>query len=271
MNTVAFLSGKGGTGKTSLTVAVAKALALEGHRVGLLDADSTGANAHRLLPVEEPYSTFDVTGEPPTIKPAVAKFKDAEPILFVGMALVSESYVNWSGESHGEFVKQMMERTDWGDLDYLLIDCPPGTHSDAREAIQWSDVVVLVTTPSELARLDAQRTLDLVTKMEKPVAGIYVNFDVVVCPNCRHRFHLFRGGAGEVLWAGHRSLQIIERVPWIHLGLPEMSTKRFIRCVENPVTLKPRQRSRLKRGMMEFFFRGLGRKAIQKQEQEEEK
>jgi len=259
VKTVAFLSGKGGTGKTTITVSVARALAMRGYKVGVLDADSTGANAHKLLPVEEPYSTFDVRGEPPTIKPAVAKFKDAEPIQFVGMALVSESYVHWSGESHGEFVSQIVQRTHWGDLDYLLIDSPPGTHSDATQAINWSDVVVIVTIPGKLANLDAQRTLNLVSSMGKPVAGVFVNFDLAICPKCGERFRLFEG-------RDDLGVPLIQRVPWTQSEWPDIDVESLLQHLQDPVWLERRKKSRVKRTIFEAVIRRIGRKAIQEQE-----
>jgi len=236
---VAFVSGKGGTGKTTLATSAAKSLS-ENFDAGLCDMDVTGSNAHRLLDIEQDY---DVDGD--TIIPA-----EADGIPFMSLALVSESYVSWDDEAYGDFVEQITGGTDWGDCDYLVIDAPPGSHSDFKQIVDVADVNVLVTLPGRLGALDARRTIEYLRSEGAPVAGMYVNFAEFRCPDCNRRMNPF--GENPSL-----DLPVIEEVPFTN-SLPDLDSGVLLKHVEDPVTLEPRKGSPLKRKLTEMFLRKIG-------------
>jgi len=230
------VSGKGGTGKTTLSVSAAKALS-EKSDVALCDLDVSGSNAHKLLDIERDY---DVDGD--TIIPA-----EADGIRFMSLALVSESYVSWDGEAYGDFVKHIMEGTDWNTPDYLIIDAPPGSHSDFKQIVDAADVNVLVTLPGKLGALDAERTVEYLRSQRAPIAGAYLNFSSLTCPNCGREMNPF--GEGTEL-----DLPVIERIPFKN-SLPRADPRRLENCLNDPVTLEPKEGSPLKRRMTEMFLR----------------
>jgi len=240
MRKVAFASGKGGTGKTTLATSAAKALSKE-FDVGLVDLDVSGSNAHKLLDIEQDY---DVDGD--TIIPA-----EADGILFMSLALVSESYVSWDDEAYGDFVEQITEGTDWNDPDYLIIDAPPGNHSDFKQIVDIADVNVLVTLPGKLGALDAERTVEYLRSQEAPIAGMYLNFSELICPDCGTRMNPF--GEGTDL-----DLPVIERIPFEN-SLPKIDPQRLKNHLSDPVTLEPREGAPLKRRMAEMFLRKVAR------------
>jgi len=235
---VSFVSGKGGTGKTTLSVSAAKALSSE-HNVAFCDLDVTGSNAHKLLNIERDYDT-----EGDTIIPA-----RADGMRFMSLALVSESYVSWDDEAYGDFVEQIMEGTDWSDPDYLIIDAPPGSHSDFKRIVDVADVNVLVTLPGELGALDAERTLEYLRSEEAPIAGAYLNFSSLACPDCGREMAPFGEGIGL-------DLPVIERIPFERGDLPKVDPEPLKGRLENPKIMKPREEGApLKRKMAAMFLR----------------
>jgi len=240
MKTIAVVAGKGGTGKTTISVAIAKALA-EKYRVGLFDIDITGANAHKFLKIEQSYDVINDSKKGITIKPAIAEI-DGKEIEFM-----------WKPGEHGEFVRQLFEKTRWN-VDYLIIDSPPGSHDEIIEALKHSDVAVLVTLPSELSHLDAKRTVELLAVMEVPVAGQIVNFSHAVCPKCGERIELFKGKKGL------DGIPVIQEIPFTD-GLPEINVDRLIEAVNKPIRLKPSRGKSVKRNLLKMFLKNFGRLA----------
>jgi len=244
---VSVLAGKGGVGKTTISVAIAKALA-EKYKVGLFDADTTGANAHKFFKIKETYDIKKDGGEI-VIKPAIAEI-DGREIEFMSIALVSESYIGWKPGEHGDFVKQLLEKTKWN-VDYLIIDSPPGSHDEIIEALKHTDVAVLVTLPSELSHLDAKRTVELLTVMEVPIAGQIVNFSYAICPKCGERIELFKGKKGL------EGIPVIQEIPFMD-RLPDINIGRLIEAINNPIRLKQEKKS-VKRTLLKLFLKGFGR------------
>ena len=245
------VAGKGGTGKTTISVAIAKALAGK-FRVGLFDVDVTGSNAHRLLKIKQSYDIISDENGGIVIKPAIAEI-DGREIEFMSIALVSEAYVGWRPGEHGDFVKQLFERTRWS-VDYLIVDSPPGSHDDVLEALKYTDVAVLVTLPSELSYLDAKRTAQLLADLEVPVAGQIVNFSYAVCPKCGEKIELFKGEKGL------EGVPVIQEIPFMD-GLPDIDVDRLIEAINNPIKLRPQRGKSVKRDLLKLFLRNIGRLA----------
>jgi len=171
---IAVVSGKGGVGKTTLSLRIAEALASK-YSVALFDADITGSNTHLMLSIEK---DIRVVGD--KLIPAIARI-NGRKVEYVSISLVSDNYIRWEGNVVDDFISQVMNSTEWS-AEHIIIDCPPGTHEDTIRSIELADVVVFVTIPAKFAKLDLERTIDLVRDIGKPVAGVFVNFSKVVCP-----------------------------------------------------------------------------------------
>ena len=191
-NTIAIASGKGGVGKSTVSVNLAVALAQAGARVGLLDADITGPNVPLMLGVEG--------------QPSASANNKITPLERYGVKVISIQFfvpegqpVVWRGPLVGGAIQQFLRDVEWGDLDYLVIDQPPGT-SDAQltlaQAIPISGTV-LVTTPQDVVLLDVQKALAMLKRMSVPVIGIVENMSAFVCPHCGEATEIFGRGGGE--------------------------------------------------------------------------
>lgn len=191
-NVIAVASGKGGVGKTTVSANLAVALAMEGASVGLLDADITGPNVPLMLGVEgQPRSTPD---------------NKIQPLERYGVKVISIQFfvpegqpVVWRGPLVGGAIQQFLRDVDWGELDYLVIDLPPGT-SDAQltlaQAVPISGTL-LVTTPQDVALLDVGKALAMFRRMSVPVMGVVENMSAFVCAHCGEATEIFGRGGGE--------------------------------------------------------------------------
>jgi len=245
---IATVSGKGGTGKTTVSVAMARALA-ERYKVGLFDIDISGANSHRLLNIVKSYDV--VKGEDDMrIIPAVAEV-DGRQIQFMSIALVSESYLGWKPGEYSDFVEQLFNSVKW-DVDFLILDAPPGTHEELITALKYVDVAVLVVIPAQLAHLDARRTLELLSDLEVPVAGQYINFAHAVCPQCGTKIQLFDNIDGI------EGIPIIERIPFVR-GLPNLDVNKLLTAVNNPIKVDMKRPSKVKRALLKMLLRRFGK------------
>jgi len=239
MKKIAVVSGKGGVGKTTISLAMSKALA-EKYKVGLFDADITGANTHLNLNI---LRDFDIKGD--KILPAIAEL-DGKKIEYMSIALLSDTYVKWKGDSVGDFIQQVMEKTDWN-CEYLIIDAPPGTHSDTIKAIEISDVVVFVTIPTQFAYSDFEKALKLVKDMKKPVAGVFLNFSSVKCPICGNTFKLFSNSFSY-------NIPVIQEIPF---GDVKIDLDKLLKHLNTPIVLMSKHS--LKRELVKLFLRGIAR------------
>ena len=191
-NVIAVGSGKGGVGKSTTAVNLALALAAEGARVGLLDADVYGPSIPAMLGLSGRPDSPDNK----SIEPMRAFGVEA---MSIGLLVDQDTPMIWRGPMATSALMQLFNDTLWGDLDYLLVDLPPGTGDIQLTLAQKIPVAgaVIVTTPQDIATLDAKKALKMFEKVEVPVLGIVENMAVHTCSNCGHVEHLFGQGGGE--------------------------------------------------------------------------
>ncbi|MCK6392880.1 iron-sulfur cluster carrier protein ApbC [Zoogloea sp.] len=194
-NIIAVASGKGGVGKSTTSVNLALALAAEGATVGILDADIYGPSQPQMLGIGD-------------LKPESVDGKSMEPLEAHGLQVMSigflvdvETPMVWRGPMATQALNQLLKETNWRDLDYLIIDMPPGT-GDIQLTLSQSVPVtgaVIVTTPQDIALLDARKGLKMFEKVGVPIIGIVENMSLHICSKCGHEEHIFGTGGGETL------------------------------------------------------------------------
>jgi ATP-binding protein involved in chromosome partitioning len=194
-NVIAVASGKGGVGKSTVAANLALALAAQGARVGLLDADIYGPSQPRMMGIagERPTTRDGRTLEPPR--------GHGIPVMSIGFLVDADQPMVWRGPMVTQALAQMLADTHWGPLDYLVVDMPPGTGDIQLTLTQRVPVsgAVIVTTPQEIALLDARKGLQMFRKVGVPVLGIVENMGLHRCPACGHESHIFdAGGGGEI-------------------------------------------------------------------------
>jgi ATP-binding protein involved in chromosome partitioning len=188
---VAVASGKGGVGKSTVAANLAVALARAGKKVGLLDVDIHGPSVPTMFGIDE---------RPVVIGNRIRPFeKYGIKLMSLGFILDTDTPVIWRGPMVMRAIEQMLGDVDWGALDVLVLDMPPGTGDAQLTVLQKIDVAgaVIVTTPQDVALIDARKGLAMFRKLESPVFGIVENMSVFVCPSCGHESHIFRSGGGE--------------------------------------------------------------------------
>jgi len=195
-NIVVVASGKGGVGKSTTTVNLALAMAAEGYRVGVLDADIYGPSMGTMLGV--PVTTRPEPVGENALKPVKAHGLEVMSIAF----LIDETQpMVWRGPMASGALQQLLTQTEWGDLDFLFVDMPPGTGDIQLTISQKAPVsgAVIVTTPQDIALLDARKGIEMFRKVDIPVLGIVENMSVHICSECGHAEEIFGGGGGEDL------------------------------------------------------------------------
>jgi len=191
-NIIAVASGKGGVGKSTTSVNLALALSAEGATVGILDADIYGPSQPRMLGVhQQPESTDGKTLEP-------LRNYDLQA-MSIGFLIDEETPMIWRGPMVTQALEQLLNDTQWKDVDYLIVDLPPGTGDTQLTLAQKVPVTgaVIVTTPQDIALLDARKGLKMFEKVEVPVLGIIENMSIHICSNCGHEEHIFGSGGGQ--------------------------------------------------------------------------
>jgi ATP-binding protein involved in chromosome partitioning len=191
-NIIAVASGKGGVGKSTTAVNLALALAAEGANVGILDADIYGPSQPMMLGI--------------TARPESKDGKSMEPLerygiqaMSIGFLIDTDTPMVWRGPMATGALEQLLRETQWHDLDYLVIDLPPGTGDIQLTLSQKVPVTgaVIVTTPQDIALLDARKGLKMFEKVGVPIIGIVENMSTHICSQCGHEEHIFGSGGGE--------------------------------------------------------------------------
>lgn len=192
-NIIAVASGKGGVGKSTTAVNLALALAAEGAQVGLLDADIYGPSQPQMLgiPDSQPEST-----DGRKLEPMIAHGIQA---MSIGFLIDPETPMVWRGPMVTQALSQLLTDTNWKDLDYLVVDLPPGTGDIQLTLAQQVPVTgaVIVTTPQDIALLDARKGLKMFEKVGIPILGIVENMSIHICSKCGHEEHIFGEGGGK--------------------------------------------------------------------------
>ena len=192
-NIIAVASGKGGVGKSTTAVNLALALAQEGASVGILDADIYGPSQPQLLGIagQQPESKDGQTMEPLEAYGVKA--------MSIGFMVDVETPMVWRGPMVAQALDQMLGQTNWADLDYLVVDMPPGTGDVQLSMAQKVPVTgaVIVTTPQDIALIDARKGLKMFEKVNIPILGIVENMSIHICSKCGHEEHIFGQGGGE--------------------------------------------------------------------------
>lgn len=208
-NIVMVASGKGGVGKSTTAVNLALALRTEGANVGILDADIYGPSMRTMLGVDD------------AIKPELVDQKYVQPICRFGLKSMSVAYMSqqktpmiWRGPMATKALQQLLEMTLWGELDYLIVDMPPGTgdiHISLAQKVNISAAAV-VTTPQEMALIDARKGIEMFNKVNIPVLGIIENMATHICSNCGCEEAIF-GAGGAAKMAEHYQVALLASLP----------------------------------------------------------
>jgi len=204
------MSGKGGVGKSTVSINLAVGLSLQNFYVGLLDVDIHGPNVPKMLGLErgELQRRPDGTVGPVYYSPNL-KFMSVEPLL-----PEKDSAVMWRGPMKMSAIRQFIYDIEWGDLDYLVIDAPPGTGDEQMTVAQTipDAYAIVVTTPQEVALLDVRKSISFCKKVGMPIIGIVENMSGMICPHCGKAIDVFKRGGGEKL-AEETGIPFLGKIP----------------------------------------------------------
>ncbi|MGB2862149.1 MAG: iron-sulfur cluster carrier protein MrpORP [Sedimentisphaerales bacterium] len=204
------LSGKGGVGKSTVAVNLAVSLALSGKRVGLLDIDIHGPSIPKILNLEG--KAIQAAGD--TILPI--EMLENLKVMSIGFLLRgSNDAVIWRGPMKYQMIKQFLKDVQWGDLDFLIVDSPPGTGDEPLSVVQLlenADGAIIVTTPQEVALSDVRKGITFCRNLNLPVIGVLENMSGFVCPKCGERTDIFKSGGGEIM-ANEMHVRFLGRIP----------------------------------------------------------
>lgn len=195
-NVIAVAAGKGGVGKSTVAVNVATVLHGLGAKTALLDADIYGPSVPAMLGKPERHADKSVDGA--KIVPALHR---GLPVMSVDFFVRPDQAVIWRGPMIHKLLNQFLEDVEWGELDYLIIDLPPGTGDAQLSLGQLIPITggLIVTTPQDVALLDVRKAIDMFEKLEVPVLGVVENMSFYTCPSCGHVDHVFASGGGKRL------------------------------------------------------------------------
>jgi ATP-binding protein involved in chromosome partitioning len=189
------ISGKGGVGKTTVSVSLAYSLALKGHKVGLLDVDIHGPNVNKMMGLEKTA----INGDGARINP-INVLPNLKVISTASIIDDPDKPIIWRGPLKMKLIRQFLSDVNWGELDYLIIDSPPGTGDEPLSVVQLIndlDGAIVVTTPQEVALLDARKTIQFAKQLNIPFIGLVENMSGLVCPHCKKNIDLYGTGRAK--------------------------------------------------------------------------
>ncbi|HEX9022581.1 MAG TPA: Mrp/NBP35 family ATP-binding protein [Geobacteraceae bacterium] len=209
-NKIVVLSGKGGVGKSSVAANLAVALSLQGKKTGLLDVDLHGPSIPTLLGIEGQFPPSDGGRISPVEYNANLK------VMSVGLLLRDQAdALVWRGPAKHGVIKQFLSSVVWGELDYLIVDCPPGTGDEPLSVIQLlegAEGAIVVTTPQDVALTDVRKSITFCRQMKLPVVGVVENMSGFVCPHCGEEVDIFKSGGGKTM-AGEMKVPFLGQIP----------------------------------------------------------
>ena len=209
---VAIASGKGGVGKSTVSANLATALAAEGRKVGLLDADVFGPSQPRMM---------GISGKPasPDGKTILPLRNHGVTMMSIGLMTPEDQAIIWRGPMLMGALQQMLNQVQWGELDILLVDLPPGTGDVQMTLAQKAELegALIVSTPQDVALLDARKGIDMFRKLGTPILGMIENMSTHICSNCGHEEHIF-GHGGVAAEAEKLNVPLLAEIP-LHLDI----------------------------------------------------
>jgi ATP-binding protein involved in chromosome partitioning len=207
---IIILSGKGGVGKSTVATNFAVALSLKGQKVGLMDVDIHGPSIPKMLGLEDRLLRGTDTGLAPIV------YTDNLRVISVGFILRSQNdAVIWRAPLKHKLIREFLTDVKWGDLDYLIIDSPPGTGDEPLSVVQLledADGAVIVTTPQDVALIDVRKAITFCRQVNLPIIGVVENMSGFVCPHCGKTVDIFKRGGGEQM-ASDMGVPFLGRIP----------------------------------------------------------
>lgn len=205
------MSGKGGVGKTSVSVNLSLALAKKGYRVGIMDVDLHGPDVPRMLGLKGEVAACEG-------KPKLVPMEYSDHLKAISMECFmpnKDDAVIWRGPLKHSAINQFIADIDWGELDFLIIDSPPGTGDEPLSVAQTipDAKAVIVTTPQEVALSDVRKSINFCTKINKEIVGVVENMSGYICPHCGKTVELFGSGGGETM-ARKFNIAFLGRIPF---------------------------------------------------------
>lgn len=224
---IAVASGKGGVGKSTVAVNLALALAKNGSKVGLLDADIYGPSQPAMVGAQGMRPVLSDTGLQPIERHGIKT-------MSIGYLVEPSAAMMWRGPMLGKALQQLMKDTNWGDLDYMIIDLPPGTGDVQLTLCQKIPMTgaVIVTTPQDMALLDVRRACEMFKKLNVPILGIIENMTVFQCSHCGHQETIF-GEGGALILANEYDTTLLGSIP-LHQSIREMTDSGHPPVVQAP-------------------------------------
>ena len=207
---IMIMSGKGGVGKSTITANLAAALAKRGYRVGILDSDIHGPSIPKILGIQGKHPQKAETGITPVTTKHGVKVISMDLFLYS-----SEDPLIWRGPLKMKAIRQLLSDVDWGELDYLLVDLPPGTGDEPINIAQLMpemDGALIITAPSDLSQHVVRKAVTMAQRMRIPIIGIIENMSGFVCPHCGEKHSLLGSGGGEQI-SKEMNIRLLGKIP----------------------------------------------------------